>query len=183
MQVFGPGFDTAANALALLMIVPAFNAVGSGQEQALYAVNRPFALSLIEVSKLVFSIGITVALGVAFGATGVAAALLLTAAVAALLYGKLLGKYMQSPVTRYWSLREMAVLATSYGAGFAAARATDTALAGPAATLLALVVGALVYALVFIGMGGLNARDRERLSRVLGPRARRFRAPKIEATG
>jgi O-antigen/teichoic acid export membrane protein len=181
MQVFGPGFDAAANALVLLMIVPALNAVGSGQEQALYAVNRPFALSVIEVTKLLLAIGVTVALGIAFGATGVAAALLITAAVAALLYGKLLGRYMSSRFTRYWSVREIAVLAASYGVGFASARALDSALGGHVATLLAIVVGALVYAAVFAVFGGLNARDRERAGRVLGPRLRRFRAAKIEA--
>lgn len=183
MQVFGPGFDAAANALVLLMLAPALNAVGSGQEQALYAVNRPLALSAIELSKLVFGIGVTVALGIAFGATGVAAAVVLTAALAAVLYGKLLGPYMQSRFTRYWSFREMAVIGISYGAGFATARVTDSMLGGHGATLLALIVGAAVYCMVFLLLGGLNARDRERISRSVVPKLGRFRPGGVRVAG
>ena len=175
MQVFGPGFDTAANALLLLLLLPSVNSVKVCGTQALFALDRPFVVGIVAIVEFVLILLCSVGLGIAFGATGVAIALVLGGITASTLLWRALVGTLQNPITYYWSVRELLVLVVAYTAGFAAARVIDLASENHLVTLLSVGVGALVYGIVFLCGGGLNARDKERIKRFLGPWGERLR--------
>jgi hypothetical protein len=62
-------------------------------------------------------------------------------------------------------------------AGFAIARLIDSSIGGIAGLVPALIAGAAAYGGVFVLAGGVNRRDRERLSALLAAVRRRPRAP------
>ena len=175
MQAFGPGFHTAANALALLLVFPAISAVTMCEKQALYALDRPMAASVVAIIELVLLLILAVTLGLAFGPTGVAAALVISATVAASLYWSTLRAHLQNSLRHYWCGREMLLLLLSYAAGFGAARAIDLTSDDHLVTVLAVAVGAIVYGALFLVTGGLNQRDKDRIRSLLGPFLRHVR--------
>lgn len=174
MEIFGPGFDAAANALVLLMLLPAYSAVVSSQEQAMYAVNRPGVPSLVEIARLLATVGMTISLGVAFGATGVALGLLLSATLAGLIYGAVLRGYLEASFTRFWPPRELAALLIAYLVGFLVAHTIDGAVHAIWGTVVALIVGAISFAVAFTLAGGINRRDRTRFAESVAPRLARL---------
>lgn len=183
LEVFGPGFGQATTALALLMLFPALAAVTVTQTQALWALNRPGMTSVIAMARLVATVTLLVLLTPMLGITGPAIAMLAGYLAVILLYGIALRPAMARPLRATWPLRERVALLAAYAAGFAAARAVELALPSLFAMPLCLAAGALGYAAVFVVCGGINVRDRSRLTDAIGwARARRRRGEVLRAT-
>jgi len=163
LAVFGPGFDQASTALALLMLYPALAAITVAQTQALWAVDRPGTTSVISVARMAITIGLLVALTSPLGIVGPAIALLAGYAAGVVFAGVALRPFLQSRLRSTWPIRERIAVLLAYGAGFLTTHTIEDLLPTPAGALLALATGALVYLPVFALCGGLNRRDHERL--------------------
>lgn len=164
LEVFGPGFSTAAPALALLLLFPALMSIIFAQNQALMAVSRPGATSVVQLGRLALTVGLTVVLAPKFAITGPAIALLAGLAFALGCNSLVLRPYLSRPARSTWPLRQQLALLGAYCAGFLAARQVEHALPSVAGLLASLAAGALSYILVLIAFGAINHRDRERRS-------------------
>ncbi|HET9153553.1 MAG TPA: lipopolysaccharide biosynthesis protein [Solirubrobacterales bacterium] len=166
LDVFGPGFDRAAPALALLMLYPALASIAVAQIQGLWAVDRPGMTSVISVSRMIVTIALLVVLTPAMGVVGPAIALLGGYVWGTIFAGFVLRPYLTQRLRSTWPVRERLALTIAYAAGFAAAHGVEQLLPTLAGALAALAAGAAVYAPVFVLCGGLNARDRDRLGQL-----------------
>jgi O-antigen/teichoic acid export membrane protein len=183
LEVFGPGFGRATTALALLVLYPALAAVTVTQTQALWATNRPGLTSVIAMARLAATLTLLVLLTPTLGMTGPAIAMLAGYLAVIVLYGIALRPSMARPLRATWPLRERFALLVAYAAGFAAARVVELAIPSLLGMPLCLVAGAVGYAAAFVLCGGINARDRARLSDAVGwARARRRRGEVLRAT-
>jgi O-antigen/teichoic acid export membrane protein len=179
LSIFGPGFNAAAPALALLMLFPVMASITVTQTQALWAVNRPGLTSLIALARLVVTIALLVVLTPAMHMVGPALALLSGFLVVIVLSGVALRRHLARPLRVTWPIRERLALAPAYAAGFAAAHAVQH-LVGPVAALpLALLAGAAACAAALVLCGGLNQRDRRRLAELIAWARARFGRPRI----
>jgi O-antigen/teichoic acid export membrane protein len=167
MELFGPGFAAAGDTLAVVLAVPALAAVSGAQAQALIAAGRPLAVTATSAGRMLVTVALTFLLAPSIGILGAALAWALGSAAGVLWLAYLVRPHMRTRLTAAWRPRQMAALALACGAGFAAARALDSAVAGVGGTALALVYGTLAYAIVFVLAGGVANRDRER-ARALG---------------
>jgi hypothetical protein len=86
---------------------------------------------------------------------------------AILISGIALRASLTRPLRATWPLRERGALLVAYGAGFAAARATEHTVPSTAGLLLCLAAGASAYVLAFRVFGGINLRDRGRASEAI----------------
>lgn len=164
LKIFGPGFDAAAPALALLALYPALASVTTTQTQGLWAVDRPGLTSLIAIVRLLLTIALLVVLTPQMHMVGPALALLAGFVVVVVLSGLALRNHLERPLRATWPRRERVVLLGSYAAGFGAAHAVQ-GLAPPLLGIpLALLAGGLAFALVLAACGGVNDRDRARLA-------------------
>jgi O-antigen/teichoic acid export membrane protein len=163
LQVFGPGFDRASDALALLALYPALAAVSVTQTQALWATGRPGRTSMIAFVRLAVTVALLVLLTSPLGVLGPAIALLAGYLVVVVLSGISLRPSLARPLRATWPLQERVVLLGAYLCSFAAVRAISLVLPSPAALALSLLAGAVVYLAVFVAAGAVNGRDRERL--------------------
>ncbi len=163
MNLFGPGFSTAAVALALLLLMPALATMSSIQRHALFAVDRPLMGSAAAFARAVATIGATVPLTLWLGVTGAALAVVLGFAVDLGIMIHTSRRHMVSGFLTLWPLRELSVLAFAYVVGVVAARAGDILLPGMLGTFVAIALGAVAYASAFVLAGGVNGRDRERV--------------------
>jgi O-antigen/teichoic acid export membrane protein len=176
LEIFGPGFGRATTALALLVIYPALAAVTVTQTQALWATNRPGLTSVIAMVRLAATLTLLVLLTPTLGMTGPAIAMLAGYLAVIVLYGIALRPSLARPLRATWPLRERVALLAAYAGGFAAAHGVELAVPSLPAMPLCLAAGAAGYALAFVVFGGINARDRGRLSDALAwARARRRR--------
>jgi O-antigen/teichoic acid export membrane protein len=166
LEVFGPGFDRASNALAVLALYPALAAVTVTQTQALWATGRPGRTSVIAFVRLAVTVALLVALTSPLGVLGPAIALLAGYLVVVVLSGVSLRPSLARPLRATWPLHERVVLLGAYVGSFAAVRAISLVLPSPAALPLSLLAGAVVYIVVFVAAGAVNGRDRERLRAV-----------------
>jgi O-antigen/teichoic acid export membrane protein len=164
LQIFGPGFQSATTALALLAVFPALASITMTQTQALWATDRPGVTSLIAFGRLVVTLGLLVALTPPLGIVGPAVALLVGYGVSAALSGLALRRSMSRPLRASWPVHERLALVASYGVGFLAGHAVERASLGVLGLPLELSAGLLAYAMTLLICGGLNVRDRERLS-------------------
>ena len=164
MALFGPGFERAAPALAVLLAVPAATALASTERAALLAVDRPWVTSAIAGVKMAVTVVASIGLTLWIGITGTALALLAGAVVEVAWMGALTGRYLDAPLRALWPYHERAAIVFAYVAGFAVARATASVLPGLAGLLPALAAGAVAFALTLLAAGGVNDRDRARAS-------------------
>jgi O-antigen/teichoic acid export membrane protein len=176
LGLFGPGFGRASTALALLMLFPALASITVTQTQVLWATNKPGQSSVIAMVRLVITLVLLVVLTPPLGITGPAIALLAGYVAIIVLYGVALRPSLTRPLRVTWPLRERLALLLSYVAGFAAARAVEFAIPSLPGLPLCLAAGVVVYTVAFVVCGGINARDRHRLTETLKwARARRAR--------
>jgi O-antigen/teichoic acid export membrane protein len=176
LDVFGPGFSRATEALVLLALFPALASVTFVQTQALWATNRPGLTSVAAGARLVVTLVLLVVLTPRLGIVGPAIALLAGYLTAILMSGFVLRSSLARPLRSTWPLRERLALVIAYGSGFAAARMTEHAAPSTAGLLLCLLTGTGTYAATFLAFGGINVRDRHRLSEIPGAvRSRRER--------
>ena len=170
MELFGPGFGQGASALAVILLVPLLATVSGIQAHMLFAVDRALTVSAIALMRLVTILSLSVVLTVKVGIVGTAAAIAIGYTVDVVLGLRVARRYLEAPVSALWRYREMAALILAYGLGFITARATDTVLEGVLGTFVALAAGTAAYVIV-VAAGGINRRDRERLSALLWARA------------
>jgi O-antigen/teichoic acid export membrane protein len=167
MALFGPGFDVAADALAVLLLVPAVVGVTAIQRTALLAADRPGITSVIMVARLAVTLAATLILTWRLGVTGAALGVLSGAVVSASWMATVTRRYLTTPLRALWPVREMAALASAFGAGFLTARTIEGALDSLVGLVPALLAGIAVYATVYWLGGGINSRDRLRLAGAL----------------
>jgi O-antigen/teichoic acid export membrane protein len=163
LAVFGPGFARAGTALALLALFPVLASVTLTQTQALWAADRPGRTSLIALGRLAVTLALLFLLTPSIGITGPAIALLAGYALVVVLSGLSLREFMAAPLRATWPLRQRVVLPLAYAAGFLAARVVERELPSPGAVPLDLAAGLVAYTAIFLVLGGVNGRDRERL--------------------
>lgn len=168
LKIFGPGFEQATPALALLMLYPVLASITVAQTQGLWAVNRPGMTSVVSVSRMVVTIALLVVLTPRIGIVGPALALLAGYAWGAIFAGFVIKPYLTHPVRTTWPIRERLALAAAYGAGFGTAHGIEHLLPTTLGTVLALAAGTVAYLPVFVLFGGLNPRDRHRLGQLVG---------------
>jgi O-antigen/teichoic acid export membrane protein len=177
MAIFGAGFSPAANALALLLLMPALVSTMNVQSTTLLAVDRPWLTSAVGVGTMLISAGATVLLTVGMGMTGAALGLVVGGVVGVAWTTWVTRVHLSAGWSRLWPRRELLALAVAFVAGFAIARLIDSSIGGIAGLVPALIAGAAAYGGVFVLAGGVNRRDRERLSALLAAVRRRPRAP------
>ena len=168
LEIFGPGFDQAASALALLLLFPVLASATVTQTQALWAADRPGLTSVISLLRLVLTVGLLVVLTPRMTMVGPALALLAGFLLVVVLSGIALRRHMARPLRATWPRRERLALLLAYGAGFGAARAVESVTGSIAALPLCLGAGSVAYCAVLVLCGGLNQRDRERLGELAG---------------
>jgi O-antigen/teichoic acid export membrane protein len=161
MRIFGPGFSQASGALVLVLLVPALATTMIFHTQALLAVNRPTLASVLSGVRLVVTVGASVALTLAFGITGTAAAVVIGFAVQVAAQLRFVAGHLEAPLFHYWPLRQMLALLPAYAAGFAVSRLLDSAIAQPAGLMVALLAGSVAYVACVLLLGGTLPRDRE----------------------
>jgi O-antigen/teichoic acid export membrane protein len=167
MALFGPGFEAGADALALLLLVPALVGVTAIQRTALLAGDRPGITSVILVARLAVTLVATFVLTWRLGVTGAALGVLSGAAASAMWMAAVTRRHLTAPLRALWPVHEMAALAVAFGGGFLAARATERALDSLVGLVPALLAGIAAYATVYWLAGGINSRDRIRLAGAL----------------
>jgi O-antigen/teichoic acid export membrane protein len=182
LALFGPGFDRAAPAFVFLLAYPALASVTSAQTQALWAVDRPGLTSIISLARLAATLALTIVLTGRIGVAGPAIALLGGLLLDIVWKTLALAPYLSGSLRSTWPLRQRLALLGAYAGGFAAARSIQGSLAGsPGRLPVGLVAGTLAYAAALALTGGIDRRDRDRLSEVLlGARSRLRRAPMLE---
>jgi O-antigen/teichoic acid export membrane protein len=183
LGIFGPGFDKATPALILLLFFPALASITITQTQALWAVDRPGLTSTVSILRLAVTLALLVVLTPSMYYVGPALALLAGTSLTAAIFGAALRHHLASPLRVTWPAREWLALALAYGAAFGVAHALQSLLP-PIGLPLSLAVGAVAYLVVLWMIGGVNSRDRERLSHAVdrfAPRLPRWLFPRVLA--
>ena len=168
--LFGPGFGSANGALPLLLLVPVILSINVFGSRALMAFNRPLTTTALEGGRMVITVAAGVGLTLAFGATGMGAAMVIGCVAELAVLLSILTGQLDSPLYRLWPPQAMLAQGLAYGAGFAAARVVSSAIGGPGGTLLALMAGAASYAAWLLTFGGVLSRDRKRFGAALATR-------------
>ncbi|MGZ6214503.1 MAG: lipopolysaccharide biosynthesis protein [Candidatus Limnocylindria bacterium] len=167
MALFGPGFASAADALALVLLVPAITTMSNIQSDALLAVGRPLATTALATSRMAATIVLTVPFTIAFGVTGAALGMTLGCCAQLAIQFGVLRRHLSRPLHELWPIRQLAGLAFAYLAGFAIAHLVYSLLPGLLGLIAALGAGALVYAAALLLVGGLLPRDRTRVQAIV----------------
>jgi O-antigen/teichoic acid export membrane protein len=171
MGLFGPGFERAADAFALLLLVPAMGALSSVQQTQLWAMDRPGIVTVIAAGHTALMVALVIVLTSAHGITGAALACAIAGAAKLACTALVARRHWSSPLLALWPARELLGLALACAAGFAAARALDGSV--PPGPLPALVAGAMAYLAIVAVTSRGNPRDRARLRAIWARLARR----------
>jgi O-antigen/teichoic acid export membrane protein len=164
LSVFGPGFNRATWALALVMLYPALASVTATQTQALWATDRPGRTSVIAIVRLIVTVVLLIVLTPKVNILGPAIALVAGYVAVVVLQGVALRPFLTRPLRATWPLRERCVLLAAYVAGFAATNRVENAFSSSLPFLpVALLAGLVAYVALFVGGGAINERDRRRL--------------------
>jgi O-antigen/teichoic acid export membrane protein len=167
MGLFGPGFERASTALAIVLVLPAIAAMSNIQVDALLAVGRPVATTALSATRLAATVPLTIVLSLSMGVTGTALGVTLGFAVQLGVQVVVLRAHLSQPILHLWPVRQLTGLVLAYAGAFAAAHLLDNAIPGAAGLLAGLVAGALVYALALLVIGGMLPRDRARASAMI----------------
>lgn len=163
MDLFGPGFDRAAEALALLLLVAVIHSVTAIMTHALLALNEPWTSTRVSVVRLAIIIGLGIPLTMAMEVTGMAIAMLAGFVVDAVWRVAATRPHLQASGLLPWPMRSVLAAVAAYAGGFAAARVLDRQIEGLLGLVAALPAGSLVFGSIFVLMGGVTAADRSRL--------------------
>jgi O-antigen/teichoic acid export membrane protein len=164
MDLFGPGFDRAAPAFALLLLVPAAYCVTSLMSQALIALNRPATASKLSVIRMLLLIALGIPLAIWLDITGMALATLAAYAVGVALSFVIMRPHLVTQTRGLLFRRSVAVAAGAYTVGFAAARAVDAQTDGLLGLVAAMAAGSIAFLAVFVLAGGPTPADRARVT-------------------
>lgn len=166
MELFGQGFVEASGALVFLLLVPPLAICSFVQFQAMWALDRPVASSVISVVRAAIGLPLMAVLTWQIGIEGCAIALAAAYGAGLVVTTVITGRGMSQPLRRLFTLRQVIALPCAYAAGFVAARFVDEALAPLAALPLALAAGLAAALAALIVCGGVGDRDRERARRL-----------------
>ncbi len=175
MELFGPGFAAAAEALALILWIPLLVTLTNLQGHALLAFDRPLLNTAFSLVRMVITVALGIVLAASTGITGMAIALVTGYAVDLALTWHAAQRVTRTPARRFWPYRDVLALVGACSVTFAVARWLDSSFASPAGTVLALTAASLVYAALVL-LTVVHDRDRERLG-VLTARVRQRRRP------
>jgi O-antigen/teichoic acid export membrane protein len=164
MALFGPGFDVAANALAIIMVLPALSSALGIVSQALLAHDRPGVISITASIRSAIGLGLSLLLIWWLGITGAALAVAIGYVAELTYFLTVARRFLSTSYLRLWPAHQMAALALAYAGGFLAARLVNDAVVFPLGVFAALLAGVAAFALVLLVGGGLTARDRERIA-------------------
>jgi len=173
MSIYGPGFGAGAGAFAFLVFVPGVVTLSAVQSQALFADSRGLRASLYGLARAAGTLLAAVLLAKAYGASGVGAGMLIGACAQFVPLSAGLPRLLGGSLAGLVRPREAISLLSAGVTGFAVARLLSTELSHPLALVLAPTVGLGVSAAIFLVVGGVQPRDRERaqlLIRVFGAR-------------
>jgi O-antigen/teichoic acid export membrane protein len=173
MSIYGPGFAAGAGAFAYLVFVPGIVTLSAVQSQALFAEGRGLRASLYGVARAAVTLPAAVLLVGAYGVSGVGAGMLIGACAQLAPLSAGLPRLLGSALSELVRPREAVSLLSAGIAGFATARLLSLALSHPLALVTAPTLGLAVAAVVFVVVGGVQPRDRERarlLIRAFGAR-------------
>lgn len=166
MELFGPGFTRAADALALIALVPPMTATIMFLNQALFALDRPLLSSALALARMAITVAATIPLAISLGITGAALGMLIGAGVQVAAQTWLVRRQLESPVRRWVPYRYGLVLILAYASGFLVARAADSALAGLLGVSVSLLAGSAAYMACFLAGRGVLPRDRDRFAAI-----------------
>lgn len=187
MSVFGPGFDVAADALALMMLGPFLLMLASVQGMLLFAADRPIVTTVASVTALAVTLGLAIPLSQRLGVTGMAIAIVAGQLVDATVPMATARRQLRLGLRHFWPARQMAALGLAYGAGFAVAHWVDASTPALAVVPVALAAGMATFVAVVLGLRGINDRDRGRLAliatRLRPPSPARAAGSPISSTG
>ncbi len=175
MALFGPGFSSASTALSLVLLVPAISTMTNIQSDALLAVGRPLATTVLAGIRMAVTVPLTIALSISMGVTGAAIAVTAGACVQLAVQFAVLRAHLSQPMLALWPARQVAGLVVAYGGGFGSARLVDSLLPGAFGLAAALCAGAVAYAACLLIVGGVLPRDRRRFEavvRAVAPRSK-----------
>ena len=164
MELFGPGFDRASDALAILLVLPALAVMATALGLVLLAVDRPLTHSYILITRMAITVALTVPLTLEMGITGTAIAATGGYALELPIRWYVTRGYLSQPASVLWPRRQRLAVVLAFAAGYAAAWGVDSTLPGVIGLALGLLAGTIAYAGVFVLAGGLDDRDRERLA-------------------
>jgi len=163
MDLFGPGFAAASDALAVILVMPVLATASNLLRHTLYAIDEPIRSSVSAIGRMLITVAGTVGLVLAIGITGAALAVLLGLA-ADLLYMYIVARpRFTGPVHRLWPFRQVGALVVAYLLGMMVARVVALALDPLGGAVLGIAGGGCCYVLVFVGLGGINQRDKRRI--------------------
>jgi O-antigen/teichoic acid export membrane protein len=183
MALFGPGFDRAADALAIVLLFPVLATLADMQFGALWAANRPLSSTAVAVSRMCVVVTLSAVLVGPLGINGVAIALTAGYAVGLLAVSRLTRTELSGPVRALFPARAIVALPLAYAAGFVAARVTYGAVDELWMLPLAGAIGVLAYLATLLAMGALLPRDRARLASAVGALRERRAARRVGLAG
>lgn len=164
MQLYGPGFEEAALALALLLLVPPLYLIASALTLVLEAHDRPLKGSVVSVVGALVAVPASFVLIAWIGITGAALAIVLAFTISVAWLSVIVREHLSSRLFHLWRPRQLLAQALAFAGGLGTARLLDMLLAQPFGLIAGTIAGFCVYSLLFVGAGGFVPRDRERLS-------------------
>jgi O-antigen/teichoic acid export membrane protein len=166
MSIYGRGFTAGAGAFAYLVFVPGVITLSAVQSQALFAEERGLLASLYGIARAATTLLAGVLLTRAYGVSGTGAGMLIGACIQLMPLSRRLLRSLDGALAQLWSLREIVSLLSAAVAGFFVSRLSSLELAHLPALLLAPTLGLSTTVGVFIALGGVQPRDRERGRRI-----------------
>jgi O-antigen/teichoic acid export membrane protein len=163
MRVFGGGFGVGAAALQWLLLFPVLQTLMAIQGAALMASDRPLVTSLVQIARLLLTLGGGIALSLVLGMTGMAIAVAGGALVGFAVYVAVLTSHLGIAPPSPAHCRQAAGLACAYVSGFGASHLIERGEHGILGLGSALLGGSLAYVVAGIVVSGLTDRDRQRL--------------------
>ena len=160
MHIFGEGFNAAAPALRLLLLVPLFQTLTAIQGAALTAYDRPLLTSFAQIVRLGVTLIGGIILARAYGITGMAVAMAAGSLVCFGVYTVVLQFRMRSSMPVPLRSRQLAGLGAAYLSGFATSHVVQQQMPGGLGLIVALCVGSAAYLVVGICVSGTTSRDR-----------------------
>jgi len=167
MHVFGAGFESASNALRLLLLVPLLQTLTAIQGTALMAYDRPLLTALAQVVRFAVTLAAGIVLSVSLGMTGMALAMAGGAAVSFAAYLAILRFSLGFAMPALLHARQLLGFSAAYACGFLTAHTLEHELSGILGLSAALLAGSAAYVGVGVAVAGTTQTDRARLRRAV----------------
>ena len=151
LSIFGPGFQEAAGAFAVLLFLFAVAVIAMAFGQGVLAAGHPHQLTVTAVIRSVLALGLMVPGAIYGGALGAALGLLISTAIEVVILVWLIVHYVgrhSLPGTRF-----IVALTTATAAGFAVSRVIDIATPRFLGVILSLVLGTVAFGGIVFGWG------------------------------